>query len=189
MKYLFPVKHLYNFSKKYVLVTWIVFVLFFLLSNYIGPPPIFAKNFFYPSESYIWKLFFKYMDIIHTRASSFLIAIIFNTFEFWIIYLISGLKKSFEFKVFVLPFISYAFIGVFLRLLEFLPGVQIFTPPIGIAVTVYFSIYFAYVLINIYSLKPIKSVLIVLVAFLLERVITFLLFGPTVGMILQELNV
>ena len=189
MNYLFPIKQFYRISKEHVVLTWIVFVLFIFFSNFIGSSPTYARNFFYPSEHYLWDVYFRYMDIVHTKASGFIFALFFNILEFWMIYLLSGVKKSIEFTKFILPFICYAYIGIVLRLFDLFPGIQIFNPPIGVLVTIYFFVFFIYVLIMIYSLKPLKSIVVVFVAFISERILSVLLFGPTIGMILQELKI
>jgi len=164
-------------------------VIFISFPTLLGNIPTYSKNFFYPSEHIIWNIYFGYMDIIHTRTSILALSLMFHVFEFWVIYLLSGLKKSIEFKNFVLPFLSYAFIGIILRLIDLIPGIQFFGPPLGYIVTIYFFLFFVFTLIKNYSLKPFKSTIIVLIAFVSERFLSSLVAGPTLGMILQELKI
>ena len=189
MNYLFPIRSLCMISKKNVFLTWTVFVIFISFPTLMGYVPTYSKNFFYPSEHIVWNLYFGYMDIIHTRVSNIVLSLAFLIFEFWIIYMLSGVKKSIEFKIFILPFLSYAFIGIILRIIGLLPGIQFFGPPLGYIVTIYFFLFFILTLINNYSVKPFKSAIIVLTAFISERVLSFLIAGQILGMILQELKI
>ncbi len=189
MNYLLPIESLYKISKEHAFLTWGVFLLYISFPTLLGYTPSYPKNFFYPSEHYIWNIYFSYMDIIHTKTSNLIFSFIFKIFEFWIIYLFAGVKKTIKFRIFLLPFLSYAFIGIILRIVDFFPSIQIFSPPIGVVVTIYYFIFFICVLMNIYSLKLLKSAFIVLFAFLVERILSFLLSGLAIGMILQELKI
>ncbi len=155
----------------------------------MGYVPSYSRNFYSSSEHLIWMIYFTYMDIIHTRAMNIVFSLLFPIFQIWIIYLLSGLRKSSEFKIFILPFLSYAYIGIILRIIDLFPWFHIFGPPIGFIVTIYFFLFFIFTTINIYSLKPFKSITIVFVAFISARVLIFILTGPTLGMILQELKI
>ena len=70
LQYIFPIKQLSDYSKRYPFITLAAFLLFVLMPVILESPSSYPYDFFTPTDNILWVWYFKYIEVLTTRAET-----------------------------------------------------------------------------------------------------------------------
>ena len=187
---MFPFKNLHHFSKKNKPLTYGVFLIclmFAALKGYLNnnrSDPYALMNFFDHWTGLTKKVFDTIITFLYTPIGTIIwLSFVFMLF-LWLLFILTGLRQQIKFSEFLFPFLSLCYLGIVISIISFvLIFVSIRIPYIiRMIIFLCWLMYYLFVLIKLYRIKPVRSAISVLLSF----AIVFLLGGfPAIAPYLQ----
>ena len=177
---MFPVKSFSDFSKDNTRLVYSIAVLYVVLSVGMSGTTEFPKNFYSPSDHFLWDVYFSVQRFLYSVPGKFVFFIVSSLAFHWALYALLGINKSrISFWAFLAPFLTIVFVLIPIHLIRYFAG-QMYQIPfwVGAVTSIYMIIFVFQILKHNYAVSSIKIIRCLVIALCFYSIVSFV---PTAG--------